>query len=217
MPMDNGSADDSYDPLAAAREAQLRADGELVKKARKGDRGSFDVLIDQYQQQAMSVSYRLLGNSADAQEVVQDSFLKAYQNLEQLEKPGAFAGWLMRIVSNLSLNKRRGRGLRKGVSLDVEDAPGVQDDIGTKTSAGESLRSGEHDPLRSAMGKETGVALEAALQQLPEKQRLALLMFAVEGLPQKDVAEALDCSVEAVKWHVFQARKRLRELLANVM
>ena len=61
--------------------------------------------------------------------------------------------------------------------------------------------------------KEMGERLQAALGELPEKQRLALVMFAIEGLPQKDVAEALGCSVEAVKWHVFQGRKKLKEML----
>jgi RNA polymerase sigma factor (sigma-70 family) len=73
------------------------------------------------------------------------------------------------------------------------------------------------DPERVLEGHELGDRLKLALEQLPEKQRLAVLMFTIEGLPQKQVAEALECSVEAVKWHVFQARKKLKELLKDVM
>jgi RNA polymerase sigma-70 factor (ECF subfamily) len=62
-----------------------------------------------------------------------------------------------------------------------------------------------------------GVQLKAALDQLPEKQRLALIMFTIEEMPQKQVAEALNCSVEAVKWHVFQGRKRLKELMKEYL
>ena len=65
------------------------------------------------------------------------------------------------------------------------------------------------DPERQLEGRELGAKLQQALEQLPEKQKLAVLMFTIEGLPQKQVAEALDCSVEAVKWHVFQARKKI--------
>ena len=66
-------------------------------------------------------------------------------------------------------------------------------------------------------GQELGERLQAALKLLPEKQRLAILMFTVDEMPQKDVAEALNCSVEAVKWHVFQGRKKLREMLKDVL
>src|ERR1700735_3277014 len=92
-------------------------DGQLVERALAGDRGQFDELIRRYQRQAVAVSYRLLGNTHDALEVTQDAFLKAYSNLGTLQKPGAFAGWLMRIVSNLSLNYRRGRKSRSTIPL----------------------------------------------------------------------------------------------------
>ncbi|MFT3787514.1 MAG: RNA polymerase sigma factor [Tepidisphaeraceae bacterium] len=200
-----------------AKEPQTPADGDLVRATLAGDRKAFDLLVERYQQQAVAVSYRLLGNRADAVEIVQDSFLKAYTSLNTLQKPDAFAGWAMRIVSNLSLNRRRGRSLRRGASLDVEDAGGVEDGAGVTGLSGESLRSGETDPLRSAVGKELGGQLDKALKQLPEKQRLAILMFTVQELPQKQVAEALECSVEAVKWHVFQGRKKLKELLKEYM
>jgi RNA polymerase sigma-70 factor (ECF subfamily) len=76
-------------------------------------------------------------------------------------------------------------------------------------------RSG--DPVRRLESEELGRHLQEALKQLPEKQRMAIIMFTVEQMPQKQVAEALQCSVEAVKWHVFQGRKKLKELLKEVM
>jgi RNA polymerase sigma-70 factor (ECF subfamily) len=75
----------------------------------------------------------------------------------------------------------------------------------------------DQDPSRALEGRELGERLREALQLLPEKQRQAILLFTVEQLPQKEVAAILDCSVEAVKWHVFQGRKRLKELLKDVM
>lgn len=196
-------------------------DGPLVRATLAGDRTAFDAIVERYHTQAVAVSFRLLGNRADAVEVVQDSFLKAYQSLSTLQKPEAFAGWFMRIVSNLSLNKRRGRSLRRGVSLDAgaddESTRGAGDAEGSTGISGESLQSGETDPFRSAAGKELGTQLQKALEQLPDKQRLAILMFTVQQMPQKEVAEALDCSVEAVKWHVFQGRKRLKEMLKDYL
>src|SRR5690349_2195 len=99
-------------------DALVPADADLVAKTLAGDRKAFDVLILRYQRQAVAVSYRLLGNTNDALEVTQDAYLKAYKGLSTLQKPGAFAGWLMRIVSNLSLNYRRSRKTRQQLPLD---------------------------------------------------------------------------------------------------
>src|SRR3954451_15268947 len=187
-------------------------DGQLVGRANDGDRKSFDELIKRYQRQAVAVSYRLLGNSHDALEVTQDALLKAYGSLATLQKPGAFGGWLMRIVSNLSLNYRRSRKTRSQLPLD--DLLGPADSQQVETGGGGSdwmAQSG--DPVHRLESEEMGRRLQEALKQLPEKQRLAITMFTIEEMPQKQVAEALNCSVEAVKWHVFQGRKKLKELL----
>jgi RNA polymerase sigma-70 factor (ECF subfamily) len=187
-------------------------DGTLVERVLGGDRRAFDELIRKYQRQAVAVSYRLLGNNHDALEVTQDAFLKAFSSLATLQKPEAFGGWLMRIVSNLSLNYRRSRKTRTAVPLAEVLAP--QTGESTESHGGGSeWMSSSADPVRGLEGKELGVKLKEALAQLPEKQRLAIVMFTIDEMPQKDVAEALNCSVEAVKWHVFQGRKKLKELL----
>jgi RNA polymerase sigma-70 factor (ECF subfamily) len=194
------------------------SDGQLVRATLDGDRSCFDVLIRRYQRQAVAVSYRLLGNTNDALEVAQDAMLKAFTSLGTLEKPEAFGGWLMRIVSNLSLNYRRSRKTRRQLPLDELLSPSGSESSET-TGAGASsewmARSG--DPHREAAGHELGKRLQEALDQLPEKQRLAIVLFTIQELPQKEVAETLGCSVEAVKWHVFQGRKKLKELLKDVM
>src|SRR3954464_11916925 len=96
-------------------------DGQLVVRTNEGDRKAFDQLIARYQRQAVAVSYRLLGNTQDALEVSQDAFLKGFTSLGSLRKPEAFGGWLMRIVSNLSLNYRRGRKVRQQGQLPLDD------------------------------------------------------------------------------------------------
>lgn len=186
---------------------QTPSDGDFVVKAVTGDRSAFDELIHRYQRQAIAVAYRLLGNTHDSMEVTQDAFLKAYKSLTTLQKPEAFGGWFLRIVSNLSLNYRRSRKHRKQLPLD--DLFGAADSGGSEWMA----RSG--DPAKAMESQELGKRLADALKLLPEKQRLAILMFTVDEMPQKDVAAALNCSVEAIKWHVFQGRKKLRELLKD--
>jgi len=185
-------------------------DGQLVVRTNEGDRKAFDQLINRYQRQAVAVSYRLLGNSQDALEVTQDAFLKAFTSLATLQKPEAFGGWLMRIVSNLSLNFRRGRKNKQQLPLD--DLLGTSEPS-TSNGSGSDWMSQSGDPVRRLESEEMGRKLQEALNELPEKQRLAIVMFTIEEMPQKQVAETLECSVEAVKWHVVQGRKKLKEIL----
>ena len=200
----------------AASQSVGPTDGQLVEQVLSGQREAFDVLIRKYQRQAVAVSYRLLGNTNDALEVTQEAFLKAFSSLATLQKPEAFGGWLMRIVSNLSLNFRRGRKVRSQLPLDDILGP-TSGDATDAAGGGSEWMSRSGDPVRSLESQELGRKLTEALNQLPEKQRLAIVMFTIQEMPQKQVAEALGCSVEAVKWHVFQGRKRLKELMKEYL
>jgi len=195
--------------------AMTPSDGDLVRQVLAGQNKAFDVLILRYQRQAVAVSYRLLGNSHDSLEVTQDAFLKSFSSLSTLQKPEAFGGWLMRIVSNLSLNFRRGRKTRSQLPLD--DLLGSTDGQSGQKAVGSEWMSRSGDPVRNLESRELGIKLQEALNQLPDKQRQAIVLFTVQEMPQKEVAEVLNCSVEAVKWHVFQGRKKLKELLKNHM
>jgi RNA polymerase sigma-70 factor (ECF subfamily) len=199
----------------AAQESAAQAAMELgfVLAAKQGDRQAFGKLAQQYQRQCAAVALRLLGNAQDAMELVQDALVKAFKNLEQLQQSERFGPWLMRIVTNLALNSRRSRARRQAVSLEQSGGDSTEGEDLRATLAGSTLDAPEQ-PLTSA---ELGDAIERAIHALPEKQRLALVMFAIEKMPQKDVAEVLNCSVEAVKWHVFMARKQLKKSLSDFM
>ena len=201
------------DADAERHEDQGPLDRDLVEQVLGGRREAFDDLIRRYQRQAVAVSYRLLGNSQDALEVTQDAFLKAFTSLSTLQKPDAFGGWLMRIVSNLSLNYRRSRRTRKS-QLPLDDLLGpTEPSVNEMVSGTSDWMAQSGDPVHRLESQEMGKRLREALNQLPEKQRLAIVMFTIDEMPQKEVAEALGCSVEAVKWHVFQGRKKLKEFL----
>lgn len=182
-------------------------DASWVASTLAGDLRAFDRLIERYQRRALSVAYRLLGNLDDASEVCQEAFLRAYRSLDTLDAAGRFGAWLMRIVSNLALNFRRGR--KPTLSLFTEEGEGDE--------AMQPPARGTQTPAQTAISGELGEAIQKAVDGLPEKQRLALVMFAIEGMPQKEVAEILEMSVEAVKWNVFAARKTLRERLAEYL
>ncbi|MFH1417363.1 MAG: sigma-70 family RNA polymerase sigma factor [Planctomycetota bacterium] len=191
-------------------EAARRFDADAVARTLSGETGAFDPLIEKYQRRAVAVSYRLLGNIEDAMDVCQDAYVRAFRSLSSLDDPQRFGAWLMRIVSNLSLNYRRGRRIHLSLSMDA--------DTGSREGRSADGRIGggpvKRDPLRSA---ETEQAISKAVEALPEQQRLALVLFAIERIPQREVAEILECSVEMVKWNVFQARKKLKETLAEYL
>jgi len=186
-------------------------DAAWVQSARDGSTEAFGRLAKAYERPAIATAYRLLGNSDDAMEVVQEALLRAYRSLDHLKEPSRFGPWLLRIVSNLSLNARRSR--RSGQTVTLDEQWGAD---GAKSMDGEPAVA-QTAPDRAAEGHELGDAIDAALNSLPEKQRLALVLFTIEGWAQKDIAALLDCSLENVKWYVFQGRKRLRERLGDVL
>lgn len=180
-----------------------------MRRTLAGDLAGFDELVERYQRRAVSASYRLVGNTHDAMEICQEAFVKAFRSLATLKEPERFGPWLLRIVSNLSLNFRRGR--KTMGTLPTGDALVDGDGVATRADSGPG---GVAYVEEMAESEETR-RIQEAIQALPEKQRLALVLFAIEGWPQRDVAEVLNCSLEAVKWNVFQARKRLKDMLAD--
>ena len=188
------------------------SDEELVRRTCAGQRRAFDELIERYQRRATSVAYRLLGNLHDALEACQEAFIRAYQNLQTLEDQRRFGSWLLRIVTNLSLNFRRARGTG-GRVVSFDDC--ILDGERPRTMQVSAPDYSDERPGAKLAADELADVLHVAMAELPDRQRLALVLFSIEQMPQKQVAEILDCSVEAVKWHVHQARKKLRERLAE--
>jgi RNA polymerase sigma-70 factor (ECF subfamily) len=190
------------------------SDAALVEAVRVGRRAAFDELVERYQRRAVSVAYRLLGNLHDALEVCQEAFIRAYRNLESLQDGERFGSWLLRIVTNLSLNFRRDRAVG-GRRISLDDC--IRDD---QPARGRRLADHLHSnrrPGAELAASELHGLVQAAIAQLPPQQRTALVLFSIEQLPQKEVAAIMDCTVEAVKWHVFQARKKLKDQLAEYL
>ncbi|HUU95548.1 MAG TPA: RNA polymerase sigma factor [Phycisphaerae bacterium] len=190
------------------------SDEELVRQSCLGRPGAFDQLVERYQRRATSVAYRLLGNLQDALEVCQDAFIRAYRNVQTLKDASRFGPWLLRIVTNLSLNYRRDRAVG-GPRLSFEDCI-LPDERPRAERVALPAHSDEH-PGAELAANELADIVRTAIAELPEQQRAALVLFSLEQLPQKQVATIMGCSVEAVKWHVFQARKKLKAQLADYL
>ena len=167
-------------------------DAALVKCCQKGDLAAFEELYRRYADSMLRLALRLLGRREDAEDAVQVTFLKLHRALGSFGFQARFSTYLYRINLNVCLDmleKRKREGLRTG------EAPN-----------GEPGRA----PTR-----ELRLKLEQAIAALPRKMRIAFVLFAVEGLPQAEIAQVMDLTVGAVKAHIFQAKARLRGLLVD--
>jgi RNA polymerase sigma-70 factor (ECF subfamily) len=170
---------------------------ELVSRAVGGDRTAFGALVKWYAPQARRVARAVLGDPDDADDAAQDAFLAAFTNLSRYDPRRPFGPWLMRIVANAATDRRRRRRVRRTEPLDPE------------------LASGAPRPDAETERRVLNARLRAALAQLPERRRLAVVLFDVEGYAHAEIAELLGVPEGTVRSEVFHARRRLRELLAD--
>ena len=168
----------------------------LVERVRRGDAGAFDALVTRYMRRAFAVAYRLLGNREDAEDLVQETFLTVLQKIDAFAPGRAFSPWFFRILVNRGLNARKSRALR------------TTDEIPDASPAGGP------SPERHAEQAELRGRLHAALAGLPERQRVIVELFELEGFGGPEIAEILEISDGTVRWHLFEARRALRQALA---
>lgn len=173
----------------------------LVKASQTGDRGSFDELVGLYQRRAMQVAVRMLGNADEAAEAVQNGFVKAYLNIKKLREPKRFEAWFFHIIANTAISQRKAAKSR------VEKIKITGDCESKKVFT----------PEQKQAGKELKEAIQRAMLKLSKKQAQAIALFGIEDLPRDEVAEIMGCSAEAVKWHVFKARQKLKILLKEYL
>ena len=191
---------------AAAQEArrQDQRDAALVDRLKRGEAKALDELFRRHRDAACAVAFRMLGNREDALDTVQESFIHVMRGIEGFRGQSSFRTWLYRIVVHASLDYRRYRALRTAESLDAETAlEPAADGPGQRSAPDEAI---EHDLRR---------AIDKALTNISEKNRAALVLYALEGMSYKEVADVLNISVGTVMSRIFNARQRLRELLAS--
>lgn len=180
----------------------------LVEAAKKGDVGAFEELIRRYDRNVFRIAQHITQNREDAEDVVQDAFLKAYQNLKNFQMQSKFYTWLVRIAVNESLMRLRKRRTSKTVSLD-QDIETEEDTVPREVadwSPNPEQMYGQAE-LKEILGK--------TIQGLPASFRTVFVLRDVEGLSTEETAEALDLSVPAVKSRLLRARLQLRERLSK--
>jgi RNA polymerase sigma-70 factor (ECF subfamily) len=176
-----------------------KTDLELVKRAQRGERSAFDLLVLRYQHRVIKLVARLLRDPAEAEDVAQEAFVKAYRALGSFRGDSAFYTWLYRIAVNTARNAMASRQRRP---LDYEA------DLGEHEQASVQSRLRHVDtPEAVALSDEIQQTVERAIQELPEDLRTAILLREVEGLSYEEIATAMDCPVGTVRSRIFRARE----------
>jgi RNA polymerase sigma-70 factor (ECF subfamily) len=191
------------DAADEAAEHEARRDAELVERLKKGDTRALEELYQRHREPAYGIAYRLVGSREDALDVVQESFIHVLRGIQTFRGQSSFRTWLYRIVTHASLDYRRWRSLRATESLDSEGAIEPID------------ASGQRSPADTAADRDLAAAIDKALANVSEKNRAALVLFAIEGMSYKEIGDVLGISVGTVMSRIFNARQRLRELLAS--
>src|SRR5688500_18438390 len=184
-------------------------DQQLVQRVQKGDKSAFDLLVLKYQHRVLKLVGRFVNDAAEAQDVAQEAFLKAYRALPSFRGDSAFYTWLYRIAINTAKNTLvSNRRRRVDFDLDLQDPDQYDRHAKLKDVA---------TPERVMLTEEIREVVERAMQQLPEDLRTAIVLREIEGLSYEEIAEAMDCPVGTVRSRIFRAReaidKRLQPLL----
>jgi RNA polymerase sigma-70 factor (ECF subfamily) len=174
------------------------ADEELVARIGRGDQGAFHVLVERYLDRSLALAQRILGNRSDAEDVVQDAFLRVWTHAARWRVDGArFGTWFYRVVVNRCLDHTR-----RAVPVSLDVAEGLADTA--------------PDGVALVYRRQIAQQVATAMVQLPDRQRAALALCYYEEMSQAEAADVLGVSVGAVESLLVRARRRLRELLQGI-
>jgi RNA polymerase sigma-70 factor, ECF subfamily len=180
----------------------------LVTQAREGDTRAFGELVRRYENKIFRLAQHITQNREDAEDVLQETFMKAYEHLDQFKGDSKFYTWIVRIAVNQALMKLRRRKTDKSVSLDETI------DTGEDTIVRE-IAAWDENPEQQFSREELGEVLDTAIQGLEPLYRSVFVLRDIEEMSTEETAEALNLSVPAVKSRLLRARLQLREKLTR--
>ncbi len=188
-----------------------RTDNELVARVQKGDKAAFDLLVLRYQHRIVKLVSRYVRDQADALDVAQEAFIKAYRALPNFRGDSAFYTWLYRIAINTAKNHLVAAA-RKPLEADLEGPDGEPMDL-------EELQRDIETPERILLMEEIKATILKTIRALPEDLRTAIMLREVDGLSYEEIAEAMDCPIGTVRSRIFRAREaidlKLKPLMEN--
>lgn len=184
-------------------------DQQLVQRVQKGDKSAFDLLVLKYQHRVLKLVSRFVSDTAEAQDVAQEAFLKAYRALPSFRGDSAFYTWLYRIAINTAKNALVSNR-RRPVDFDLDLQDPDQYDRHAKLKEVDT-------PEGVLLTDEIREVVERAMQQLPEDLRTAIVLREIEGLSYEEIAEAMDCPVGTVRSRIFRAREAIDKKLQPLL
>lgn len=184
-------------------------DQEVVGRVARGDGAAYAVLVDRYQDRLYNTIYRLVGSPEDARDLLQETFIKAYENLESFRGGSSLYTWLFRIAVNASLSHRR-----KRKPLHASAAPTSEDDPASADNWADPDAADPADPIVAA---ETEVIVQRALDSLEEEYRTVVVLRDIQHCDYLEMAEILDVSLGTVKSRLHRARLMLRDKLKPLL
>lgn len=180
-------------------------EARLAKLSRNGDRQAFEELVDMYKDKIYHLGYRMLGNSGEAEDVVQDTFLRVYMNLDRYDENQKFSTWIYRIATNLCIDRLRKR--KPNYSLDAEMPDGEGADWYSM------LPANQDTPEEETVLSETQHQIRKAIDTLPEKYKSVVILRYLHDLSLQEIGDVLKMPVTTVKTRVHRGREFLRKKL----
>ena len=186
----------------------MHADTALVQRAQANDRAAFNEIVLRYKSKVYNYIFRMVRGAADAEDLTQETFVRAYLSIHSFQSRASLNTWLFRIATNLCIDfSRKKRTQAPTTSLQMD---GEEDQEETQRE----IPDVAFDPQRLMLNKELGQRLEEAIRELPEKLRTVVLLYDIEGLPYEEIAAIAGCPLGTVKSRLFNARAALRARLA---
>jgi RNA polymerase sigma-70 factor (ECF subfamily) len=187
-------------------------DSDLIRAAQRGDRVAFETLVRQYDQAVLRLALHLTGSEADAQDIYQEAFLKAYRHIGNFRFECSFYTWIYRIVTNLCLDHLRKRQTRKEDAPVTIDSGGQEIDLLDRVSDDRAMAN----PERDLMARELGKKISLALGRLTPRERMVFELKHYQGLRLRTIGEMLNTTEETAKNTLFRATQKLRIALATM-
>ncbi len=177
----------------------IQSDNDILEQIRRGDARKYSIIVDRHKNQAYALAFRLVGEKREAEELVQDGFVRAFRNLDQFRGDARFSTWLYRIVYNLCMTRVTRRQPRSD-SIDIHEE--MLDNIFVDEEMGADERM-ENDEYNRIVAEE--------IQQLPEKFKSAVTLFYLQEMSYEEMTGILNLPLGTVKTNLFRGRNLLRE------
>jgi len=186
-----------------------QVDKELVLRVQQGDKSAYDLLVIKYQHKIIQLVNRYVKDPSEAQDVAQETFIKAYRALGNFRGDSAFYTWLYRIAINTAKNYLVARARRGFDSqVDVQDAEQIEN---------APQLQGMETPERLLLNEEIVEVIKTAIDKLPEEMRIAIMLREFEGMSYEEIALAMDCPVGTVRSRIFRAREAIDNKLTPLL